>query len=183
MFDFNLFNDNMTISIFALVAIPIVLIALFLLLFALSARRKVRRSQSWEQTLGTVLFSMVETRRGSSGGGGTTTSYYPKIVYEYRVMGQVYHGDRFNLGEVGLGSYNRVAATVAEYPVGKHIEVFFNPDNPVEAVLQRKAPSSNLLIFIVVVILASLGCTAAMMIGGMSLMNQFIGTIFANIPQ
>ncbi len=183
MLDFDLFTNNMFASTLALTVIPIVLIALFLLLWALSARRKVRQSNDWEQTLGKVLFSMVETRRGSSGGSGTSTSYYPKIVYEYRVMGQVYHGDRFNLGEVGLGSYKRVAATVAEYPVGKQIEVYYNPTNPVEAVLQRKAPASNLLIVMVIIILASLGCTVAMIVGGFGLMNQWISNLIANLPQ
>lgn len=183
MLDLDLLNNSTFTWVLALTLIPIGLIVLFLLLWALAARRKVRQSMAWEQTWGTVLFSMVETRRSSSSEGGTSTSYYPKIVYEYRVMGQAFHGDRFNLGEVGLGSYKRVAATVAAYPVGKQIEVFYNPENPVEAVLQRTAPSSNLLLFIVMIILASLGCTAAMMVGGFAFVNQFVGNIFANLPQ
>lgn len=180
---FSSLMNNLSAGIFALVTIPFVLVALFLLWRALSSRRKVRESMNWEKTTGTVLFSMVETRRSRSSEGGTSTSYYPKVVYEYRVMGQVYHGDRFSLGEIGLGFYNRVATKVAEYPAGKLIDVYYNPENPLEAVLERTAPSSNILIFVVILIFGILACSGVMMVGGFALVNQFISGMIQTLPQ
>jgi hypothetical protein len=166
--------NNMTFGIVALIAVPIILIALVVLFFALRGRRKVRASMNWNETIGTVLFSEVEERRSYSSESGTTISYYPKIVYEYQVMGQRYQSQRFNLGEVGIGNYNKVAAKTAQYPQGGQVPVYYNPDNPQEAVLERAAPSSNVLLIVVVVIFAMLGCTLVMTMGGFMFINNLV---------
>jgi hypothetical protein len=153
-------------------------LALFFLWRALAGRRRVREAMNWQQTTGTVLSSEVETRRSRSGQSGYSTSYYPRVVYEYEVMGQRYRSNQFNLGEVGLGFYNRVAAKVAEYPQGKMIDVYYNPNNPSEAVLERTSPRSKVFLFVVVFILALLACTTAMTMGGLTMVSRFIQDTF-----
>jgi hypothetical protein len=176
-FDFSGMMNSAGIGIFALVTIPFIIVGLILVYIALRARRRVRDSMNWATTMGTVLFSAVDERTSYSSESGTTTSYYPKVVYEYRVMGQRFQSDRFNLGEVGIGNYNQVAAKVAQYPQGAPIQVYYNPANPVECALERVAPSSNVMLLVVVVIFAILGCTGIMVAGGFALMGDFMNTM------
>jgi hypothetical protein len=182
-FDLTSLMNNATAGIAFCVMVPFIIVGIVFLLFALRSRRKVRESQTWERTSGTVLFSDVDTRGSTDSDGHTSISHYPKIVYEYRVMGQTYRSDRFNLGEVGLGNYNKVAAKVAQYPQGAIIDVYYNPANPVECVLERTAPSSNIMLVVVVVIFASLACTGVMIAGGFALMGNFMGDMMNQLTQ
>lgn len=175
--------NSLSGGVVAFTAIPFILVALFLLLMALRSRRRVRQSMNWERTTGTVLFSTVETRRSRSGRSGYSTAYYPKVVYEYHVSGQRYQSDRLNLGEIGLGFYKRVEAKVAEYPPGKMIDVYYDPDNPAQAVLERTAPSGNVLLFVVVVIVAILVCTTAIIFGAVSLVGQMVSGFTESLPR
>ena len=91
-------------------------------------------SQSWPSTTGVIVKSRVEVR-----GGSTTTSVDAKIVYEYEVGGQQYQGeqirvdDRHRVLQVGGQAYEMVD----RYPMGASVTVYYNPDDPAEAGLER----------------------------------------------
>ncbi len=98
------------------------------------ANAVLQSSQSWPSTTGTVIKSRVEVR-----GGSNTTHVDPKIVYEYQVSGQQYQADqirvdaRHRVFQVSPDAY----AVVDRYPVGTSVTVYYNPDNPAEAGLER----------------------------------------------
>ena len=80
---------------------------------------------------------MVLTACGSSSDSGTTA--YPVIQYSYQVGGQAYQSNKYAPGpEIGGTGAHKI---VARYPVGAQVMVFYNPQNPAEAVLERKAPA------------------------------------------
>lgn len=82
---------------------------------------------------------MVETseivQRSDSEGG---TSPYPYVVYSYQVNGQPMKNDRIQPGgDVGgMVAYK----TLKRYPIGAQVSVYYNPQNPSEALLERNVP-------------------------------------------
>lgn len=112
----------------------------------LFTRRRVATVSEWPSTMGTVNASYLERRRSSSRSGST---HYPVVQYSYQVGGQPYQGRKIAPGpEVGGTGAGKV---VARYPAGAQVMVFYNPENPSEAVLETKAPAQWILWLILIV--------------------------------
>jgi len=109
-------------------------------------RRKVAQASAWPSTMGTVTLSTIEVRRSSEG-----SSSYPVVHYAYQVMGQPYQGHKVMPGpEVGGTGAHKV---VARYPIGAQVMVYYNPQNPSEALLERGMPGFIKWLWIILVIL------------------------------
>jgi len=63
---------------------------------------------------------------------------FANIIYEYSVSGQKLRNNRVSIGE-DLGNF-QVAETIAKYPVGTVVTVYYNSRHPREAVLERDLP-------------------------------------------
>ena len=97
-------------------------------------RRKVAQAAGWPSTLGTVTHSTIEMRSSSEGG----TTPYPVVHYAYQVMGQPYQANKVMPGmEVGGSGARKV---VERYPMGAQVMVYYNPEKPSEALLERGMP-------------------------------------------
>jgi hypothetical protein len=102
-------------------------------------RRKMAAVSQWPSTMGTVVMSRIEQRSSSEGG----YTDYPVVQYSYQVGGQAFQSLKLAPGpEVGGTGARKV---VARYPAGAQVMVFYNPQNPAEAVLERKAPAQWLM--------------------------------------
>ena len=117
-----------TLACIALIADGILIIFIFL------ARRGVSKSAKWLSTPGTVTSATTEMRRSGNG----VSSAFPVVRYSYQVAGQTYEADRISHGaEVGgLVAGN----TLAKYPVGAQVNVFYDPNSPSDTVLERSEP-------------------------------------------
>lgn len=112
----------------------------------LAARRKMNAVQNWSSTMGTVLDSALDWRRGSKGGSVA----YPFVQYSYQVNGQMYQGQKIAPGmEVGGTGAGKV---VERYPAGAQVMVFYDPNNPSDAVLEKKAPAQWILWLVLIVL-------------------------------
>jgi hypothetical protein len=110
-----------------------------------ATRRKMNAVQSWPSTMGTVLASYLERR--SSGNEGSAN--YPVVQYSYQVGGRSYQGAKIAPGmEVGGTGAGKV---VNRYPEGAQVMVFYDPNNPSDAVLEKKAPAQWLMWLLLVV--------------------------------
>jgi hypothetical protein len=108
-------------------------------------RRRMAAVSQWPSTMGTVHASFLE-RRSSSEGGSTN---YPVVQYSYQVSGQAYQGMKIAPGpEVGGTGAGKV---VARYPAGAQVMVFYNPQNPSDAVLETKAPAQWIMWLILII--------------------------------
>ncbi len=108
-------------------------------------RRRMAAVSQWPSTMGSVSASYLE-RRSSSESGYTN---YPIVQYSYQIGGQAYQGLKIAPGpEVGGTGAGKV---VARYPAGAQVMVFYNPQNPSDAVLERKAPAQWLMWLILIV--------------------------------
>ena len=91
-------------------------------------------AQSWPSTTGTVLMSSVQWGSGSHSG-----SSYPVVVYQYTVNGQSYQSQTIKAGEqyLNVRIAGQAQTTVARYPIGANVTVYYNPANPAESALER----------------------------------------------
>lgn len=114
-------------------------------------RRKMATVNQWPSTMGTVITSYLEWRSSGSDGGSTN---YPVVQYSYQVGGRAYQSEKLAPGpEVGGSGAGKM---VARYPAGAQVMVFYNPQNPYEAVLERKAPAQWLMWLILAIFDCSL---------------------------
>jgi hypothetical protein len=119
-------------------------------------QRKMIAVAKWPYVMGTVKKSTTEYR--SSGDGG---SYYPVVNYSYQVSRQSYEGYRIAPGgEVGGVGVGKVAA---RYPVGAHVQVFYNSQNPSEAFLEKKAHGQFIMWIVLIIVDLGLCVFAPMM--------------------
>lgn len=137
-------NSELIIAIVSIVCVLILLNTIFLgIIFFM--RRRMAVVSTWPSTMGTVINSFLEARSSSEGG----TTNYPVVQYSYQVSGQTYQSSKrapgMEVGGTGAGS------VVAKYPVGAQVVVFYDPQNPSDAVLERKAPAQWLMWVLLVV--------------------------------
>lgn len=102
---------------------------------------EVRIAARWPSVPGRVVSSKVVQRK--TGGVGVEEKdvelrNFAKVTYEYAVQGKKFSASRVNIGE-DLGNY-RVEETIAKYPEGASVIVFYNPTKHGEAVLERDPP-------------------------------------------
>jgi len=132
----------LTVGIIGFVFLILNIIFLAIIFFM---RRRMAAVRQWPSTMGTVNTSYLE-RRSSSEGGSTN---YPVVQYSYQVGGQVYQGMKIAPGpEVGGTG---AAKVVGRYPVGAQAMVFYNPQNPSDAVLETKAPAQWIMWLILII--------------------------------
>ena len=131
----NMITDN--IAVIAWVGVFVFIFDAIFLGIIFSTQRKVAQASSWPSTMGTVLMSMVQWRAGGS--SSRSGANYPVVMYSYQAMGQTYQGNKIAHGpEVGGMGAHKV---VARYPMGTQVAVYYNPENPPEALLERSTPS------------------------------------------
>ena len=105
---------------------------------------QVRAAREWPSAAGKVVVSRAQVREtrvidsDREGGHRTEQRNFANIIYEYSVAGQKLRNDRVSIGE-DLGNF-QVAETIAKYPVGAAVTVYYNPLHPKEAVLERDLP-------------------------------------------
>jgi hypothetical protein len=136
-------NNELMITIGSIGCALLILNAVFLgILFF--TRRKMATVSKWPSTMGSVVMSRIDRRSSSDG-----TTDYPVVHYSYQVNGQPYQGSKIAPGmEVGGTGAGKV---VARYPSGAQVMVFYNPQNPSEAVLETKAHAQWLLWLLLVI--------------------------------
>jgi hypothetical protein len=116
-------------------------------LFLIAAAWKylqVRAASNWPSTPGKVVVStsevrdveVIDNRRDDR--RGHEQRNFANIVYEYTVSGERLRNNRVDIGE-NRGNFE-VAETIARYPVGAVVTVYYNPRDPRDAVLERELP-------------------------------------------
>ena len=135
-------NESMlTVGILGCVFVILNVVFLAIIFFP---QRKMNAVQGWSSAMGTVLASYLERRSSSDG-----STNYPVVQYSYQVGGQTYQGAKIAPGmEVGGTGAERV---IAKYPEGAQVMVFYDPNNPSDAVLEKKARAQWLMWLLLVV--------------------------------
>jgi hypothetical protein len=108
-------------------------VGLFLLLFAyfVEVAKDHLQAKYWPQCTGKVVESAVEvdTHEG--------VSFVPRIRFTYHAAGKPRESQQFAF-HVWVSSRVRSEATVARYPVGSVVTVYYHPSRPEQAVLETE---------------------------------------------
>ena len=108
---------------------------------AISKTIDYRRAQSWTQTTGTIVRSEMTVTHHRFQGEAETVKNVPAVEYEFTAGGRKYHGSRIGIGDDTGGANSE--ATLARYPTGKLVTVFYDPDDPRNCVLERGGPLAD----------------------------------------
>ena len=136
-------NTELLLTIGIIVFVLLILNIIFLgIIFFM--RRRMAAVRQWPSTMGTVSASYLERRSSSDG-----STNYPVVQYSYQVGTQTYQGMKIAPGpEVGGTGAGKV---VGRYPAGAQVMVFYNPQNPSDAVLETKAPAQWIMWLLLII--------------------------------
>lgn len=119
----------------------LILFGAALSLFGVFFLRTALASYGWPSAPGTV--QAINSSLYRSEYSGSRRTYVYQVTYGYAVNEIAYTGDRYSLGEGSTASRPYDTAREAEqagkeaYPPGSTITVYYDPQSPTEAVLQR----------------------------------------------
>lgn len=140
-----------------LCVIPFLIFGILLLGRGWFIWKKGRERKDWLSTTGEIISSEVVCQKSFD-----NETYYPAIRYLYKINLAEYESSVVRLSaplSVGMESYAK--RTVAKYPVGKKVNVYYNSENPQNAALEIGASLSGLIFYAalgLVFLAASFGC-------------------------
>jgi hypothetical protein len=155
------------VGIAAVFFLPMVVMGL-----AMAANKvlQARRAAVWPQTAGRITRSEVAASRHQGSGKATELINLPAVEYEFSVGGNKFTGTRISIGEDKAGA--NTEATLAHYPVGAAVMVYYDPADPGNSLLERDIPKD-----LPAGCLALLAILAALIVGGYWLVVHFTSFI------
>lgn len=136
---------------FRLLLLPAISLPMGFVTLSLAARawrehRHVSAARGWSRTPGVIIAASVQEVKTpvrvktSAGQYRLATRYAPILLYEYTVNGTRYRAGRLRLGTLILPSEASDAKReIQRYPTGSPVTVWYDPANPAEATLERRA--------------------------------------------
>jgi hypothetical protein len=126
-----------------LIAGPIlILIGVGAFYFLGGTLRQAYTSTSWPTVQGQIVRSEVAQHRDSDG----DQMYNPVIDYSYTVNNQSYGGSQVTIMDGSTSVRSLVQDTVKRYPSGTAVTVYYDPDDPANAVLEPGLKGGVLLL-------------------------------------
>lgn len=120
-------------------AVVILGVGLVFLTVALVLLWKCWATESWTETTGEITVSRVAEESKHDAEHGTRTFYRARIAYSYEANGTSYEAMKVRRYDLQSTSRERVKVIQERYPVGVQVVVFYNPENPRQAVLEPGA--------------------------------------------
>ncbi len=137
------------------------------------SKKKVEESQNWSAVQGYITKSYIRRETDTDSDGDRSTSYFPEVLYTYEFHGQEYTGDKISFGgKTGSSHHKKAQNFLAQYPVGQGVTVYYDPNNPEDAVLVRTAVGKLILIIGIIFTLIAL---ASLCFGGVNALISLMG--------
>lgn len=127
--------------------LPIISIAIGCLFLYIASKSYVatRNMSAWQVTQGTISKSSLKQAGGA---------LLPDVEYQYFVLGVQYKGSAVTIPPDMIFDVEIAQGLLEEYPVGKTVDVFYNPEIPRVAVLEKEAAVGNWSILVLVIVTA-----------------------------
>jgi hypothetical protein len=117
----------------------------FLVKFALNMG-KANRAMNWPTVEGRVTESLVSTHRSRRSDSGARTNLYGALVrYSYMVKGVEYSGERVTFADTHNSDRSKAEAILARYAIGAAVRVYYNPEDPQNALLEPGISNQSFL--------------------------------------
>jgi hypothetical protein len=98
--------------------------------------KKSRASGSWPSTVGTV--QKAEIYSDWDGDPESTSALAIRVEYQFQASGREWTGTRIRFDQIRYASTRQAQKALGNYPVGGPVQVYFDPQNPSECVLEKK---------------------------------------------
>lgn len=138
-------------------------IGAFLIYYSIRSRKKAESSQGWPSTVGHVTEARVSHHTNTDADGDTQDSYSPEVRYHYSIAEQEYESSKIGFGlQQSYSSRSKAEQALTSFPQGSQVTVYYNPANPSDAVLERKAGGSTLSLVLGIIFLLvglCIGCS------------------------
>lgn len=134
-------NENL-VSLFCmgLVFVLLFVIGITSIISGIKNKRKASQSQNWQRAKGIITNAFVQESRSVDDEGDTTYTYTPSVEYQYQVGPYTYTSTRIAFGSNKSYNNRRNASKALEmFPIRSGVIVYYNPNDPNEATLQRTA--------------------------------------------
>ncbi len=131
-------------------------IGIVIALFGYTTYKTGVESTDWPTVDGVIIRSEIEQQTVTTEKDGkkkTEVKSHPKIAYQYQVGGQEYKGTKISF----LSSSGNANQIVSQYPKGKTVRVYYNPDKLKQAVLVPGNSGLNFVPFIFAGVFITLG--------------------------
>jgi hypothetical protein len=129
-----------------------------LLVSSEKSKKKAGASQGWPAVPGTIMVSEVRESRSTDEDGHTSIAYYPRVEYSYTVNGAAFTGKQISFGgTLGNSNPSMAQGVIARYPANSPVTVYYNPEKPGDAVLERvlgKAGNATKIIGIILIVIS-----------------------------
>ena len=103
---------------------------------------------SWPSTDGEIEHAATLYQTSRSPSGGLSATYKADIAYRYQVNGKDYSSSAITLLDVS-STAGRAQSVVDRYPDRSKVQVFYNPDDPSDAVLEPGSSTGLVCLYVV----------------------------------
>ena len=110
---------------------------------------RVIQAHSWNETPCEILESRVASHEGEDG-----STYSVEVLYRYTVDGREHTSDRYRFLGGSSSGYEGKARVVERLPPGTRTVCWVDPEDPEEAVLERRLTAEYLFVFLPLVFVA-----------------------------
>ncbi|WP_164021548.1 DUF3592 domain-containing protein [Pyxidicoccus trucidator] len=135
------------LSVLSTISVILAVTGLGVLVWGLRRMQQIARTADWPTTEGTIRSSTVTSREVAPINAETSYDddapkpapqilYRPEVEYTYTVDGQSYTGTSLGKDVVEVSSKQHAQAHAARYPRGTPAKVFYDPEDPSQAVLE-----------------------------------------------
>jgi hypothetical protein len=118
------------------------LIGLGLSFWGWTILQNARASASWPIAEGRVTNSEVNHTTDAEGGD----SYSPEITYTYAVNDTNLNNSTIKFGENSYSSRKKAEEILSNYPVGKNVTVYYDPEKPDRSVLEPGVSAGSFIV-------------------------------------
>lgn len=123
-------------------AIIFIALGVVIALSSYSTQKTRAQSSAWPTVDGSIIRSEIEQYSSATGEDSdeeTTVREHAKVAYQYKVDGKEYKSSRISFSS----SSGNAGQVVSQYPKGKIVRVYYNPDKPKQAVLVPGGAGTN----------------------------------------
>jgi len=104
--------------------------------------QNARASASWPTADGIVTRSQVSHSTDAEGGD----SYQPQVTYKYSANNSTYENNTIKFGENSYSSRRKADEIAANYPIGKSVAVYYDPEKPDRSVLEPGVSAGSYIV-------------------------------------
>jgi hypothetical protein len=118
------------------------LIGVGLTIWGWTILQNARASASWPTADGVITRSAVTHSSDSEGGD----SYQPQVTYKYSANSTTYENNTIKFGENSYSSRRKADDIAGNYPVGKNVTVYYDPEKHDRSVLEPGVSAGSFIV-------------------------------------